>query len=141
MILHCSYEELRALASGAELARSGRGPGAGCAVATSPEDATGLDELLPRLTGDLSVTTLAEQRRLRDAVAAIRDDLLVRLQREVLACGPAHDDAVTLYFDFAHVLTVLERLDRMGEGMDAVIRLVTGEGATAEAARAFTFPD
>jgi hypothetical protein len=143
MILHCSFEELRALRSGAELAlaSSGAGPGAGCAVAAPADLAAQIDLLLPRLTGDLSVSTLAEQRRLRDAVALISDNLRARMEGEVVEHHPGHEDAVTLYFDYAHVLKVLDKLDRMGEEMSAMIEVVTGQAAGGEAAASFTFPD
>jgi hypothetical protein len=141
MILHCSFEEIRALAAGAEFALSGTGPGAGCAVAAPPEVATQIDGLLPRLTGDLEVSTLAEQMWMREVVALIRDGLRGRMKREILAHHPGHEDAVYLYFDYAHVLRVLDRLDRMGEGMRALIELVTGAPATLQVAASCGFPD
>lgn len=141
MILHCSFEELRALTSGAELALTGGGPGSGCAVAAPPDAAAQIDLLLPRLTGDLSIATLAEQKRVREAVALIGENLRARMVGEVVEHHPGHEDAVTLYFDYAHVLKVLDKLDRMGDEMSAMIEVVTGEGIDGQTAASFTFPD
>jgi hypothetical protein len=141
MILHCSYEELRALTSGAELTLSDSGPGSACAVAAPAEVAAEIDVLLPRLTGDLSISTLAEQRRTREAVMLIRDTLHARLESEVVEYHPGHEAAVLLYFDYAYVLKVLDRLERMGDTMNSMLQVVTGERITPEAAGSFTFPD
>jgi hypothetical protein len=141
MILYCSFEELRALATGAEFAISTTGPGAGCAVAAPADVVAQLDLLLPRLNGDLSVATLADQQRLHEAVSLIRDNLRSRMEGEVVEHHPAHEDAVTLYFDYAHVLRVLDKLERMGGEMRAMIEVVTGAEPTAESTAAFTFPD
>jgi hypothetical protein len=141
MILHCSFEELRALNSGAELVLSEGGPGSGCAVAAPPDAAAQIDLLMPRLTGDLSIATLAEQKRVRDAVALIGENLRARMVGEVVEHHPGHEDAVTLYFDYAHVLKVLDKLDRMGDEMAAMIEVMTGSQAAGDLATGFTFPD
>jgi len=141
VILHCSYEELRALAAGAELVLAQEETGGGQAVAAPAGAKAQVELLLPRLTGDLSVTTLAEQRRLREAVALICDSLRRRLEGEVVAHDPAYEEAVNLYFEYGHALRVLDRLDRMGEQMRAMIELMTGHGPTEEAATTITFPD
>lgn len=140
MILHCNFEELRALAAGAEMAA--REPlGEGASVAAPAEAAAQIELLLPRLTGDLSVETLAEQRGLRQAVALICETLRVRLEDRVLAHNPAHEEAIATYFDYAHTRTVLHRLDSIGAEMSAMIELMTGAPATPATARAITFPD
>lgn len=132
MILHCDYEELKALQSAAEAlvadARRGRHPADGAARA---------EELLPRLTGDVSVETLEDQRVLRGAVAVLVDDLHERMDRKILEFHPAHEEAVLLYFDYAHSRTVLHRLDAMGAEMEAIIALIGGGNAAA----GMTFPD
>lgn len=129
MILRCNFEELRALASAGEavLAAPGR------------QHRTRVEQLLPRLTGDVSIDTLDEQRRVRSAVSTIVDDLRDRMDREILAHGPAHEDAVNLYFDYGHSRSVLSRLDEMGSEMEALADLITG--GHPELAGAITFPD
>ncbi len=141
MILHCNFEELRALVAGAELLAGGVCAAPSASV-VAPCEATALVEaLLPRLTGDLSIATLAEQRRVREAVAVICEGLHGRLDNTVLEHNPAHEEAVNLYFDYAHVRTVLNRVDRMGTEMGAMIELITGGPVTAESAETVTFPD
>jgi hypothetical protein len=141
MILHCTFEELRALTSGAELALTGTGHGSGCAVAAPADLAAQIDLLLPRLTGDLSISTFAEQQRIRDAVALIGENLRTRMIGEVVEHHPGHEDAVTLYFDYAHVLKVIDKLDRMGDEMKAMIEVMTGGSTSPETLTTFTFPD
>ncbi|HEU0015714.1 MAG TPA: hypothetical protein VFQ45_18700 [Longimicrobium sp.] len=130
MILHCNYEELQALAtSGAAIV----------AAAQSGDRVAKLETLLPRLTGDLSIETIQEQRSVRDAVALICEDVHGRLDETIIAHGPAHEDAVTMYFDYGHSRSVLARLDRMGVEMEAIIDLISG--GSAAAAGGITFPD
>lgn len=141
MILHCNFEELRALSTGVELVLSEPAVSATSAVA-APAEAVALVEMLaPRLSGDLSVGTLAEQRQLREAVSLICASLHLRMDERILEFDPAHEEAVNLYFDYAHSRTVLDRVDRMGSEMDAIIELITGEPATSETAALVTFPD
>lgn len=141
MILHCNFEELRALVAGAELLAGGVFA-APSAIVVAPIEGTALVEaLLPRLTGDLSIATLADQRRVREAVAAICEQLHGRLDNTVLEYNPAHEEAVNLYFDYAHARTVLNRVDRIGAEMGAMIELITGAPATPESAETVMFPD
>jgi hypothetical protein len=144
MILHCSYEELRALASGAELVLANGPREAGGTVAAPPAvpaAAAAIEQLLPRLVGDLGIPTLAEQRRIRTALSWLAAELRARMEREILEHHPGHEAAVLLYFDYAYVLKVLDRLDRMGAAMEAMIEVVFGGSATLEAAASFSFPD
>lgn len=129
MILRCNYEELRALASAGEavVASAGR-PGA-----------ARVEQLLPRLTGDVSIDTLDDQRRVRAAVSSIVDDLRGRMDTQIIEHGPANEDAVTLYFDYGYSRSVLHRLDEMGGEMEALADLLTG--GHPELAGAITFPD
>ena len=114
MILYCSFEELRALASGAERFLNEYGTHAqGYVVAPSPA-LTDVEQLRPRLTESLSINTLAEQRTVRKAIAAICEELHERLEETVLQYHPAHEEAVALYFDYAYAFGVLNRLDRPG---------------------------
>lgn len=135
MILHCNYEELRALASGGEAVVSshGRFPAAyGDGVAQ-------VETLLPRLTGDVSIDTLEDQRRTRDAVGVICDDLRTRMDQAVIEFNPGHEEAVGLYFDYAHTRSVLHRLDLMGAEMSAIVDLITG--GHPEVGGGIGFPD
>ena len=141
MILTFNYEELRALAAGAEMLlsrwdRSSPGPG------VAPAEALAQVELLqPRLTGALSIDTLAEQRSVRGAVALICDGLHDRMEAKVIEFHPAHEEAVALYFDYAHAFSVLNRLDEIGAEMSAMIELITGEAPSATSASELNFPD
>lgn len=142
MILSCNYEELRALETGAELLLSDYAGDSHGAVAAPTEVLTQVEQLQPRLrTGALSIESLADQRSLRGAVALICENLHDRLESKVLEFHPAHEEAVSLYFDYAHVIAVLKRLDEMGTEMTALIELMTGEPPTPEAAASVSFPD
>ncbi len=139
MILHCNFEELGALKSGvAALLGDGRAEGA--PVVAPPEGREELEALLPRLTGDLAIETLAEQRWVVRAVSAIVTHLKEEMDLFVLTGHPADESAVASYFHYAHALTVLGRLTEMGQEMEALIEVVTGVPATGEVARTFLFP-
>lgn len=141
MILSFNFEELRALETGADLfleeqLHTSAGP-----IAAPSEARAEVERLRPRLAAAISISTLADQRTLRKAVAAIAGDLHERMEETVLRYHPAHEEAVSLYFDYAHVFGVLTRLDEMGTEMSALIELMTGGPISDEAARAVTFPD
>jgi hypothetical protein len=136
VILHCNFEELRALSSAIELMASEAGR-YGAAVAAPPEGMAKVEKLLPRLNGDVSIDTLDDQRHVREAVGILVADLLRRLDDKVLEFHPAHEEAVALYFDYAHGRTVLSRLDRMGAQMEAIIDLIAGDRSAA----GLSFPD
>lgn len=139
MILHCNFEELRALASGGESVVTAAGESSGGSISAPAEGVAKVELLLPRLTGDVSIDTLDEQRRVRDAVGLICDDLRLRMDQSVIEHNPAHEEAVSLYFDYAHTRTVLHRLDRIGTEMEAIVDLITG--GHAELGGSITFPD
>lgn len=141
MILNCSFEELRALASGAELLLVGPDLPSEGAVAAPAEAMAQVELLRPRLTSSLSIPTLAEQRAVRSAVALICEGLHDRMDAKVLEYHPAHEEAVSLYFDYAHALAVLSRLDEMGSEMGGMIELMTGAPPTAQSASSVNFPD
>lgn len=128
MILHCNFEELRALSSAIELMAT-EPAGFGAAVAAPPEGMAKVELLLPRLTGDMSIDSLDDQRRVREAVGILVGDLHRRLDDKILEYHPAHEEAVALYFDYAHGRTVLHRLDRMGAQMEAIIDLIGDHSA------------
>lgn len=140
MILHCNYEELRALQSGAELILDPFSTGSG-GVAAPVQAVSQVAMLQPRLGQSLSITTLEDQRLVRRAIDAICTVLHERMDEKVLEYHPAHEEAVALYFEYAHAFGVLRRLDDMGAEMTGMIELMTGEAATAENAREVTFPD
>jgi hypothetical protein len=141
VILNCNFEELRALSSGADLARQANAAVSDALVVAPSEALPHIDRLQPRLTSSLSIHTLAEQQSVRLAIAAICENLHDRLEAKVLEFHPAHEEAVALYFDYAHAFAVLNRLDEMGVEMKAMIELMTGAPATAETATSVTFPD
>ncbi|HEX7088991.1 MAG TPA: hypothetical protein VF192_02575 [Longimicrobiales bacterium] len=139
MILRCSFEELSALTAGAgrvldAYATDGR-------VSAPAEVAATLETLLPELTGDLSIGTLEQQQRLERALEAVLEDVKRRMDELIIEQHPAAEDAVAAYFEYAHVLTVLDRLRKMGMEMQAIIELTTGRPADEEMARTVTFPD
>lgn len=141
MILNCNFEELLALRHGAEatLAESYAEEEGG--VAAPSEAVAALEGLLPRLQGDLSIRTLSEQRRLRAAVGAVHDSLHARLDDVVVENGPASEDSVATYFDYAYVRILLERLDTMGAEMEAIVELISGAPITQQSADTIDFPD
>ncbi|HEY0674026.1 MAG TPA: hypothetical protein VGD27_17245 [Longimicrobiales bacterium] len=140
MILHCTFEELSAMSAGAERVLAEVGSGASVVIAP-PEIAADVEALLPRLTGDLSVTTLNEQQRIARAVTYIVAELKQRMDVMIVDEHPASEFAVGAYFDYAHALSVQDRVVRLGAEMSAIIEVMTGRAPTAEIAREFTFPD
>ena len=140
MILYCTFEELSALSAGGErvLAEAGSGNGI---VAAPPEILADVESLLPRLNGDVSVTTLAEQQRIARAVTFIVAELKQRMDAMVLDLHPADEYTVQAYFEYAHALTVQDRVVRMGAEMQALISLLTGAPANSQTAQNFTIPD
>jgi hypothetical protein len=140
VIVHCNFEELTALKSGAQQVLDGYAPEHGM-IAAPPEERERVAALVPHLGGDFSVTTLAEQRSLLHGVTIIVEMLRVEMESMVAANHPAHEVAVSAYFDFAHAFSVQSRLYEVGSEMEALVELVTGGPATDEIARDFAFPD
>ncbi|HSU14412.1 hypothetical protein [Longimicrobium sp.] len=140
MILHCNFEELRALTAASELIVADAAHGHPGSVAAPPEGVGMVEQLIPRLTGDVSIETLDDQRRVQKAVSFICQDLHNRLDEQIISTNnPANEDAVSLYFDYGYSRTVLHRLDLMGAEMEAIIDLI--HGGSAAAAGSVTFPD
>lgn len=138
MILRCTFEELSALRGGAESAlRASQGGG----VAAPPEALASVEALLPRLEGDLSLRSLAEQRAVQMAVMLVLRHLHERLDRLILEQYVGAEDAVNAYFDYANVLTVHARVVDLGAEMVAMVELMTGGPPTPESAREVSFPD
>jgi hypothetical protein len=138
VILHCNFEELRALAAASEVIVAD-GHAHAVPVAAQPEGVVRVEELLPRLSGDVSIETLPDQRRVHTAVRFIVGDLHRRLDERIIESHPADEEAVALYFDYGHTRTVLHRLDLMGAEMEAIVDLIGG--GSAAAGSGVTFPD
>jgi hypothetical protein len=139
MILHCNFEELGALKQGADFLL-GEGRGGGAPVAAPPEGRAAVEALFPRLTGDLTIETLADQRWVTRAVQVIVERLREDMDLFVITAHPADESAVAAYFLYGHALSVLARLTEMGQEMEALIEVVTGAPADPEMARTFHFP-
>ncbi len=140
MIVRCTYEELTALEHGARAVLHDHASEEGT-VAAPPREVVGVAALRPRLVGDLTVETLADNRMLTEAVETIVECLRVEMEVMVSVTHPADEDAVAAYFGFAHAFAVLSRLRQVSSEMEALIGLVTGERPTDEVAATFHFPD
>ncbi len=139
MIFACSYEEVRALEEGA---RSFLGePVGGGAVAAPPAARAAVEHLLPRLTGDLSFTTLADRDSAERGVRAVVLHLKRAMDTCILATHPADEPSVAAYFDYAHALSVLNRLEGMGREMLAIFELLKGGEPDPVDFHTFIFPD
>lgn len=142
MILHCNYEEITALTAGGHSLLEGEGEGESSAyVMAPPESRARVQDLLPRLNGDLSVATLDEVRGVSAGVDAIVDHLRAEMEALVVATHAADEEAVAAYFDFAHALAVSHRIHALAAEMEAMVELVTGAAPDAETLRSFQFPD
>ncbi len=140
MIVTCSYEELVALTDGARSLLS-ESSGSESAVAAPSAGRVAVEALLPRLSGDLSVHTLAEQRQLERAARLIVEHLRVEMDARVVSAHPAAEEAVTAYFDFAHALSFLGRVQEVGQEMRVLVEVMTGQPPTEHSIRTFRFPD
>jgi hypothetical protein len=140
VILQFNYEELTALRAGARtfLARE---EGRGGRVLAPPGERGRVEALLTGLEAHIAVPTLADLRSVRSAVDAIVECLRAEMEAVVVATHAADERAVAAYFDFAHVLTVANRLDEMAAEMEAMIELVTGEPPTSATSHSFHFPE
>ncbi len=140
MILRCNYEEVTALRRGAEvvLRADASEP---CAVLAPPTERAQVEALSSTLTGDVSLETLAEQIEAEAAVRTIVACLHAEMDAAVVATHPADEVAVASYFEYAHALAVLARLEEMGEHMRALIEVVTGGPPDAALTAGFAFPD
>jgi hypothetical protein len=127
MILRLSYEEVVALNSAAEQILGPRGEGS---VVAPPEAIAGLEERLP-IRGDISVRTLAEQRRLLRSLDLVLDHLSRRIDGYILDQYVGSEDSVAAFFDYANVLTARAKLAEIGEEMAALTEVIT-DGTPAE---------
>ncbi|TVR50384.1 MAG: hypothetical protein EA421_17200 [Gemmatimonadales bacterium] len=140
MIVACNYEEVTALSHGAR-SFLGNEEGTGVAVAAPPSGRMAVEGLLPRLSGDFSLNTLAEQKEVEKAVQLIVSHLREAMNTHVLATHAAAEVAVSAYFDYAHALTVLDRVQAVGSEMSALVELLTGQSPTDDMRESFQFPD
>ncbi|MEN8376881.1 MAG: hypothetical protein ABFS34_15750 [Gemmatimonadota bacterium] len=138
MIVSLAYEEIASVREGAELALEPAPTGG--AVAAPPEELA-YAETLRSTEGEISLTTLAEQRAAQRALELILAAARERMDALVLAQNVGSDDSVNAYFDYAHVLTVLDRVRGAGRNMSAIIELLTGRPPTPASAADITFPD
>jgi hypothetical protein len=141
VILSCNFEEVEALKGGARALLDRTSGSSPVVVLAPPESRARVEALLPRLKGDLSIATLGELRAVRVAIEAIVEHLREEMESHVLAAHAADESAVNAYFAFAHALTVASRVRELGEEMEAIIELVTGDSPTGETLRTFRFPD
>ncbi|HUP88012.1 MAG TPA: hypothetical protein VM100_01535 [Longimicrobiales bacterium] len=140
MILHCTFEELSALSAGGERVLADAGAATSVVVAP-PEVIADVEALLPQLVGDVSIHTLAEQQSVARAVTFIVAELKQRMDALILDMHPADEYAVQAYFDYAHSLSVQDRVIRLGKEMTAIFQVMFGHLPTAEDARTFSVPD
>lgn len=138
MILYCNFEELSALSAATERTLESAAQG-NHAVAAPPQAVADLEALLPRIGPEITITSLAEHASVRRALGFLMDGLRARLDATVLEQHAAAEDAVLAYFDFAHTLTVLQRLDHVGAEMAALVEVITGHPASSDVAQRFTF--
>ncbi len=82
MILRCNYEELNALRAGARVLLEGQGEPE-CAVVAPPTERASVAAFVPRLDGDLAVSTLQEQREVMFAVEVIVECLRAEMDAAV----------------------------------------------------------
>jgi hypothetical protein len=140
VILHFNYEELTALRSGARVFLGSEETGHGSVLAPS-EQRDRVEAFLPRLDGDISLSTLDELRSVESAVAAIVESLRVEMETLVVTTHAADEGSVAAYFDFAHAFAIVHKLGEMAAEMEALIELMTGVAPTPDSARSFRFPD
>jgi hypothetical protein len=140
VILYCNYEELTALKAGARVLLD-RAEADSERARLSPRLRADVENLLPLLDGDISLSTLGEVLSVERAVIAIVRHMRVDMETEVVVTHPAEEGAVAAYFDFAHGFVVEHRVREMAAEMEALIELVTGEEPTREAVGSFDFSD
>jgi hypothetical protein len=139
MILHTTYEELTALSAIASRVVSAAEGNA--RVAAPPEALADVAQLQSRLHGDLSISTLEEQRSVERAVDYLLEELRDRMNDFILMQHVGSEDSINAYFDYAHVYALRERVRGIGREMVAMIELMTGAPPTPETARTVTFPE
>jgi len=138
MILHCSFEELTALDAAIERVLVAVNSGG---VAAPPDVLPDLESLAPRLDGDLSVDSLEDLSSIQRAIEFLLEEARERTDTLILGEYAEAESAILSYFEYAHLLTVLERVRHIGAEMRGLIELMTGQPPTDEAAQTFSFED
>jgi hypothetical protein len=140
VILYLSFEELAALGSCAErvlLANIVSGHG----IAAPPQLVADVEQFSQRLTGDITIASLDDQRTLQLVVKHLLDRSHAAMNEAVILQHAAAESAVAGYFEYAHVLTVSHRLEAIGQEMAAIVHLMTGDDPDSESGRRFSFPE
>jgi hypothetical protein len=137
VILHCTFEELSALDAGARSALAAVEQGAG--VVAPPRVVADIEQLIPRLEGDIEIQVFADQQSVERALSSILAQLRDRMDSNVIQQHAAAEEAIVAYFEYANVLTVYDRVRQMGAEMFAMIELMTGAKPTDESAHTITF--
>lgn len=140
MILYLSYEELAALGSSAEqvlVANAANGHG----IAAPPQLIADVELFSQRLTGDITLSSLEDQRSMQLVVKHLLAGSQARMDEAVVLQHAAAESAVAAYFEYAHILGVQHRLQAIGDEMAALIQLMTGDDPESESARRFDFPE
>lgn len=139
MILYLSYEELAALESSAEQVLVADATGGG--IAAPPQLVTEVEQFSQRLTGDITVASLSDQRTMQSVVEHLLAGSQARMDEAVLLEHAAAESAVAAYFEYAHILGVQHRLSAIGSEMAAIVQLMTGNDPDSESGRRFEFPE
>jgi hypothetical protein len=140
MILYLSFEELAALGSSAEqvlVASAASSHG----IAAPPQLLAEVEQFSHRLTGDIALASLEDQRSTQHVVKHLLMLAHARMDEAVVMQHAAAETAVAAYFEYAHILSVHNRLEAMGDEMVAIIQLMTGEDPDSETGRRFSFPE
>ena len=131
MILYLSFEELAALGSCAErvlLANSVSGHG----IAAPPQLVADVEQFSQRLTGDISISSLDDQRTLQLVVKHLLDRSRAAMDEAIILQHAAAESAVAGYFEYAHVLTVSHRLGVIGEDVEIGANVTIDRGAIGD---------
>lgn len=127
MILHCDFEELQALDRGAGLVLEAHAARSSWMAPVADGLLAQVEDLRPLLTGTISMADLQEVEAVQGAVNLISRTLLRLMQERIIEYHPAYEDAVNLYFDYAHVLGVEHRVNHMAAEMHALADLIGSE--------------
>lgn len=138
MILHCNFEELSAANASASRVLGAHESGG---VAAPPEVIADIEALSGRLTGDLTIDSLSELRGVRRAIDFLLSDARTRTDSFILEEHAAAESAVLSYFEYAHLLALADRAERMDEQMAALIELMSGQPVNDETARTYSFAE
>jgi hypothetical protein len=139
VILYLSFEELAALGSSAErvlFAHAATGHG----IVAPPQLIEDVEQFAQRLTGDITVSSLQDQRSLQLVVKHLLEHAHTQMQEAILLQHAAAEGAVAAYFEYAHVLGVSYRLTAIGDEMAAIVQLI-GDDPDSESGRRFSFPE